>query len=420
MLVGGFVRDALLGRVSNDVDVATSLRPERVRACLAGEGLAARGRSEFGAMEVRVDDCDVTVTTYRRDGAYLDHRRPSTVEFVDTPGDDAVRRDFTVNALYADPFGGDLIDPVGGLADLESGTLRVIGDAERRLREDPLRILRAVRFAARLGFAFSPGTDAAIRSSVGELDRLSGERVFAELTDAFTGVGRGTALRLLVETGAAAVVLPEVVPLVGVEQPPEFHPEGDVFVHTCLVLDHASPGDPIQAWSAVLHDVAKPQTFERAADRIRFSGHDVRSSEMADAVLRRFGVPRELRETVVAVCRDHIRFAAIRDMRDSRREAWMRSPGFRAHLEFHRADCEGSHGKLDIYRWARDALDSLPPVAPPPLCSGADVVAMGVPEGPVIGEILRRLQERIDDAGVSDRDTALRLLRKLVTDDYRV
>jgi len=413
LLVGGVVRDTWLGRTSTDYDIATTLLPAQLAELFTGVNLA------FGSVRIRLGVADVTVTTLREDGEYLDQRHPSTVVFVLTPEQDSTRRDFTVNAIYADPFTGAIFDPQGGVEDLERGVIRMVGSPQERLREDPLRILRAVRFAARLGSRFDPATESALRDLAAETSALSRERVFEELTDAFTGVGRGTALRLFMELGITQHVLPELVAMPGVEQPPEFHPEGDVFVHTCLVLDHATEGDPVQAWAAVLHDVGKPATFERAADRIRFSGHDALSAEMTDGILRRFNAPNDLRETVVDVVRGHIRFASIPQMKPRKRETWMRSANFAAHLEFHRADCAGSHGKLGIYESARAEWRALPPEPPPPLCTGADVLALGVTEGPVVGEVLRRLHQQCDADDVSDRDAALTMLRAIVESRFR-
>ncbi len=413
LLVGGVVRDALRDVVSTDFDVATDLRPERLAE------LYPQVDAVLGAVQVPLSDAELTITTFRQEADYRDQRHPSKVDFVDTAAADAVRRDFTINAIYFDPYSGEYIDPLGGVADLRAGRLRMIGAAEPRLREDPLRLLRAIRFAARLDLRFDAEFEAALPATAGELVTLSDERVFQELTASLTGPGRGRALRLLVETGLASYVLPEVVAMSGVEQPPEFHPEGDVLVHVCLVLDHALPDDPVQAWAAVLHDTGKPGTFRRAADRIRFHGHDVLSATIADATLRRFRAPRALRETVVEVCRDHIKIAALGLMKPTRRERWMRSPRFLAHLEFHRADCLGSHGKLDIYRAARDSLAALPPVPPPPILSGRDVLDLGVAEGPVVGELLGQAERWCDEHDVSDRDTALQRLRTLVEDAFR-
>ena len=417
LLVGGVVRDALLGHRFRDFDVATSLRPDAIELVLPGV------RAEFGAASATIatagGEVELTVTTFRIDGEYTDQRHPSSVTFVDSVAEDASRRDFTVNAIYADPWTGELTDPCGGVADVASRRLEMIGAPEERLREDPLRILRAVRFAACLEFTFAPSTEQALRLLAPETDALTRERVFDELSNAFTGPGRGRALQLLVELGIADHVLPEVLAMPGVEQPEEYHPEGDVFVHTCLVLDHAVEGDLVQAWAAVLHDVGKPATFERAADRIRFNGHDTLSADMADVILRRFNVSKELREEVVEVCRDHIRFAALPDMLPKRRERWMRSPWFESHLKFHRADCLGSHAKLGIYEFAKEHWLALTPEPPPPLCTGADVLALGLSEGPSIGEALRRLDELVTKDDVSDRDTALSMLREIVESHFR-
>jgi poly(A) polymerase len=199
----------------------------------------------------------------------------------------------------------------------------------------------------------------------------------------------------------------------GVPQPPEYHPEGDVLTHTCMVLDEVPDGDPVLAWSAVLHDVGKPRTFERAADRIRFSGHDVLSAQMADAALRRLHASNVLRETVVEISRDHIRFASLPEMTPARRERWLRSERFPAHLAFHGADCRASHGKLDIWTLATRWLAELPPLPPPPLCSGKDVLALGVAEGPLVGAILKELERRLDELPGADRALAVSILAEV-------
>jgi poly(A) polymerase len=245
------------------------------------------------------------------------------------------------------------------------------------------------------------------------LQSLAVERVFDELTQTFTGNGRGAALRTFVELGFASVLLPEVAAMDGVPQPPEYHPEGCVLTHVALVLDQVPAGDAVLAWSAVLHDIGKPPTFVRAADRIRFDGHDVVSARMADDVLTRLHAPNELRLAVLDVVRDHIRFASVPGMRPRRLERWMRMPGFARHLAFHRADCLGSHGKLDIHDFAAAAFAALPPELAR-LVGGADVLALGVPAGPAVGQLLAALELRLDEAPMAtDRDGALVLLREL-------
>lgn len=414
-LVGGTARDLLLGLVPRDWDVATDLVPERVLELFPGAGERDR---RFGATRLD-DDPPIVVTTLRTEGDYADRRHPTTVTFVTEPEQDAARRDFTVNALYLD-VRGVLLDPARGIPDLEQGVLRAIGEPARRFDEDALRLLRAIRFAARLSLAIESSTSAAIRAAAPNLTALSPERVFTELTAAFAGPGRGRALRLLVETGLADVVLPECAAMAGVEQPPQFHPEGDVLTHVGLVLDHVPEGDPTLAWAAVLHDVGKPPTFRRAEDRIRFDGHDIVSARMADAVLQRLRAPRDLREAVVEICRDHIRFASLPQMRPRRRETWMRSPRFGQHLRFHCADCLGSHGDLSIHDQALAEWQGLPP-APPSLVSGTDVLALGVPAGPLVGALLREVHDRLDgeDAVAATRERALSLLRELVARSFK-
>jgi poly(A) polymerase len=411
-LVGGTVRDLMLGLSPTDYDVATDIAPEQVRALLPGADLRD---AKLGAVRVPGLGAPMVATTLRGEADYRDHRHPACVWFVDDPAVDARRRDFTVNALYADPVAGVLLDPTGGLDDLGRRTLRAIGEPAVRFDEDALRLLRLLRFAAGRSLAIEAATASAARAAAPLLAHLSAERVYDELTRAFTGPNRGAALRLFVDLGFADVLLPEVAAMEGVTQPPEFHPEGCVLTHCCLVLDHVPAGDPLLSWTAVLHDVGKPPTWRRAADRIRFDGHDVLSARMAEDVLLRFGAPRELRTAVAELCRDHIRFAALPQMRPRRRERWLRSPLFGKHLEFHRADCLGSHGKLSLYETARQALASLPPERPE-LLTGADVLALGVPEGPLVGRLLRAATDALDLLPHADasRERALELLRDLV------
>lgn len=412
--VGGAVRDAWWGMATHDWDLATPALPEQVAACLP---MATSVDRQLGAVHVALDGgVDLTITTLRRESGYRDRRHPTEVEFVTDLATDAARRDFTINALYVG-LDGRWFDPTGGLADLRSGTLRTIGDPEVRFGEDVLRLLRAVRFAASRGLALEPATAAGLRSCAPLLGELSVERAYGELTAMFVGRGAGRALRLLIETGLAAVVLPEVVPMRGVPQPPEYHPEGDVLIHVGLVLDALAPRDAVQAWSAVLHDVGKPATYQVAGDRIRFSGHDVVSAQAADDILRRLHAPREVRDVVVEICRDHIKLAGIMQMRQVRRDRWLRSPYFAAHLAFHRADCLGSHGKLDIHLAASAALRDLPP-QPPTLCTGKDVLELGVPAGPAVGEVLRALDGEVEKLDSVDRPVALALLRRIVEDRY--
>ncbi|MBL8752791.1 MAG: CCA tRNA nucleotidyltransferase [Planctomycetes bacterium] len=408
---GGTVRDQLLGQAPRDYDVATDLRPEQIAAALPE---VDRRDERFGVCRL-AGPPEVSITTLRREAGYHDQRRPDRIEFVHDLAVDAQRRDFTVNALYGDLATGEVVDPVAGLTDLRRRTLVAIGDPAERFREDPLRLLRLLRFHARCGLAVDAATAVAARAAAPEVRGVAVERVYDELTGLFTGPGRGSGLRAFVDLGLAAALLPEVAAMDGVPQPPEYHPEGCVLTHVALVLDHVPAGDPVLAWSAVLHDIGKPPTFVRAADRIRFDGHDVLSAKMADAVLLRLRAPNDVRAAVVDICADHIRFATVRDMRPRRLERWLRSPRFAKHLAFHRADCLGSHGKLDRYEFAAAALAALPPERPR-LVDGKDVLALGVASGPAVGALLAALEAQLDELPVApDRATALVLLRDLAT-----
>lgn len=413
-LVGGAVRDLMLGLEPVDFDVATDLVPSEIAKAIGEVDLE---NARFGVCRVVGASFPASITTLREEHGYRDRRRPDEVRFVRDPAVDALRRDFTCNALYADCETGEILDPCGGVVDLATRTLRAIGDPDVRLEEDPLRLLRLLRFEARFSMRADAATEAAARRTAGGLRALSPERVYAELTKAFTGAGRGGALRRFVELGFSSVLLPEVAAMEGVPQPPQYHPEGCVLTHVCLVLDRLELPDPTLAWSAVLHDVGKPPTFRVAEDRIRFDGHDVLSAEMAEAVLVRLRAPKDVRIAVASICRDHIRIASLLQMRPRRRESWLRDPLFPLHLAFHKADCLGSHGDLSIHEAASKMLAELPSLRPV-WVTGADVRALGVPEGPVVGQLLKAVDELLEEAPGADgvgatRESALAILARL-------
>ncbi|MCU0728235.1 MAG: CCA tRNA nucleotidyltransferase [Planctomycetes bacterium] len=407
---GGAVRDRLLGREPTDFDVATSARPDEVRRLFprvipVGE--------PFGVVLVMVDVTPVQVATFRREAVYLDGRHPSQVVFGTSAEEDARRRDFTVNGLFLDPLSEEILDYVGGRADLEAATIRAIGDPVERFREDRLRLLRAIRFASVLGFSVEPGTAAAIRDLAPELASVSGERVRDELLRILAGPAPGRGLRMLLETGLLRVFLPEVADTAGVPQPPEFHPEGDVFTHTILVLEVLEPRTPVLSMAALLHDVGKPPTMA-VRERIRFDGHAARGAEMAEEICRRLRLSRRQTEEVVALVRDHLRFMEVERMREARLRRFLLDPLAEQHLALHRADCLGSHRDLGHYEFCvrRRAEFLAEPAKPPRILTGRDLITLGLVPGPAFAGLLSEVDDLRLEGRLRDRADALAYVRK--------
>jgi poly(A) polymerase len=406
-LAGGCVRDRLLGRVPKDYDIATSARPEEVKALFRGaQGVGAH----FGVVLVREGGVSYDVATFREDGRYLDGRHPESVRYAGVE-EDARRRDFTINGLYFDPRGEDVIDLVGGREDLEAGVIRCIGEAEERFAEDKLRLMRAVRFAAQLGFRIEEGSLAAVGALAGELGGVSVERVRDEFVKILEGPGRVVGFDLLVETGLMGVIVPEVYALQGCEQPPQYHPEGDVFVHTRLMLSLLEGEQPLELVLAVLlHDIAKPAT--RTVDetgRARFNGHDRIGAEMAEEILRRLKFSNRTVGAVVEMVGRHMQFMNVQQMRESKLKRFMAGEQFPLELALHRVDCLGSHGMLDNL----DYLDekgrefASEPVMPPPLVTGRDLVALGWSPGPEFRPVLDEAMDLQLEGVLRDRAAAL-------------
>jgi len=416
---GGTVRDLFLGRRPGDLDLATTAEPESAAELLGREVLEGEqpGRP-YGSLHGKLAGRPFELTSLRAEGRYVDGRRPFACRFLRDPKIDAHRRDFTCNALYLGPADGKLLDPLGGLRDLRARRLRVIGEGENRFREDPLRILRGLRLAASLDLVPDRATWTAIRACSGEVGRVPKERAFLELTALLTGRGRGRGLLLLEKAGILPHILPEAAALVGVPQPRNYHPEGDVFRHTCLVLAHLEePPSGSLAWAALCHDFGKPETLDASGDRIRFHGHDRLSADMARACLLRFHAPADLREEVVELCAFHIGIASFESFRPSRREAFLRSPLFPSHLALHRADCLASHRKLDLHKIMLDAWKTLDPEPLPPLLTGKDLLALGYAQGPRIGEALARIADARAAGRIRDATEALRMARELLSGD---
>ncbi|HLB86792.1 MAG TPA: CCA tRNA nucleotidyltransferase [Terriglobales bacterium] len=434
-LVGGCVRDLLLGREPADYDVATDAPPDEVMRIFP-ETYAVG--AQFGVVLVpvpkdpsvssvssvgSVSDPNhrgqrgktVEVATFRSDIGYSDGRHPDEVRYSKNPREDVARRDFTINGLLLDPITNEVLDYVGGQKDLAEKIIRTIGEAERRFAEDKLRMLRAVRFAARFGYTIESGTFTAIQKLASQIHRVSRERVRDELTKMLTEGQARSAFLLLDESGLLHQVLPEISAMKGVEQPPQFHPEGDVFVHTMLLLDKLPHPCPVTlAWGALLHDVGKPATFRVAPDRIRFDGHVDVGVKMAEEICRRLRFSNDDTEQILALVENHMRFAHAMRMNESTFKKFVRLPRFEEHLELHRIDCQASHGDLTSYEFTRKKIAALPPEAirPAPLLTGEDLIAAGYNPGPRFKEILSAVEDAQLEGRLQAKNAALEFVRR--------
>jgi len=411
LYAGGCVRDTLLGFTPHDYDVATGARPEEVEALFPRTVPVG---AQFGVILVLEGDSEIQVATFRGDGTYRDGRHPESVRFTDAEGD-AHRRDFTVNGLFYDPLKKEVLDFVGGREDLKKGLLRAIGAPQERFSEDKLRILRAVRFATTFGFTIEEETWKAVLKHAPEIHAVSAERIREELVKILLSPNRVRGFDLLDESGLLREILPEIVPLKGCDQPPEFHPEGDVFVHTRLMLTLLAPDAPLSLILAVLfHDLGKPAT--RTVDetgRIRFNGHEGVSTEMSLKILQRLRFPNEVIDAVLPSVRLHMSFKDVPNMRLSTIKRMMARPTFEEELELHRVDCLASHGMLDNHAIliAKRAEFGQEPLIPPPLVSGHDLIAMGWRPGPRFMEVLQSVQTRQLEGTLTSREEALAWIR---------
>jgi len=405
---GGCVRDMLRGIPAKDYDIATSARPEEVQALFPRT--VAVG-AHFGVICVLDQGLQFEVATFRSDGAYLDGRHPREVTF-SSPREDAERRDFTVNGMFYDPVAGEVIDYVGGRADLERGLLRAIGDPVSRFREDRLRMLRAVRFATVLEFEIDPATWEALQRHAPEIHDVSAERIREELVRIFLSPRRVRGLDQLDQSGLLGQILPELLPLKGCEQPPQFHPEGDVWVHTRRMLELLPEEVSVPlVFSVLLHDIGKPPTysFDPAEGRIRFNAHDKVGAGMARAVMERLRFSRDEIEATVEAVDQHMVFKDVQKMRVAKLKRFMARPGFEQEMELHRVDCQSSHAMLDNYEFLKAKQEEFAnePLIPPPLISGNDLIALGWRPGPKFKEVLDAVQTRQLEGTLTDREEAL-------------
>lgn len=414
LLAGGCVRDIRLGRIPKDFDVATSATPDQVQA------LFARTRAvgvHFGVILVQHRGISIEVATFRKDGPYQDGRRPSHVTF-STAEEDARRRDFTINGLFLDPLDNAVIDYVRADPDFDHHHIRAIGDPALRFGEDYLRMLRAIRFSASLDFEIEPATRTALTRLAPRIGSISAERVRDELSRMLICPGRRRAIELLVDSGLARGVLPELLPLQGCDQPPQYHPEGDVYVHTLLMLDLLPDDAPLElAWAVLLHDIGKPQTRTVDTDgRIRFNGHDAVGAAMARDILTRLRYPNKVIERVEMMVGRHMQFMHVRQMRTSRLKRFMAEPTFEDELELHRVDCLSCHGMLDNHEFLqrkRAEFDSEPSL-PAPLLRGHDLIDLGLRPGPRFKAILDDAMNLQLEGEITGRQQALDWLKQRV------
>lgn len=410
VFAGGCVRDRLLGLEPSDYDIATSARPEQVEALF--ERTIPVGK-QFGIVIVVVDGANFEVATFREDGPYVDGRRPASVHFSDARSD-ALRRDFTINAMFEDPLGGEIIDYVGGRADLAAGVLRAVGDPKARFAEDRLRMIRAVRFATRFGFAIDPPTLAAVRAEPDRLAIVSAERIGEEIVRILTEGSAKAGFELLDQTGLLAVVLPEITAMKGCEQSPDHHPEGDVFVHTMLCLSHLPPAcTETLALGVLLHDVAKPITAQVRDGRHTFYGHLERGAEMAAEICTRLRRSRAVTERVQFLVAQHLRHCSAPDMRPATLKRFLRQDGIDELLELTRIDGLSSNGDLAYYEFFRNALADLgaDQARPTPLIDGNDLIELGMEPGPLFGRILDAIEDRQLEGTLTSRDQALEFVK---------
>ena len=412
MWVGGAVRDGLLGRPPHDIDLVTSARPAEILQLFPD---ARQVGVSFGVLLVAQDGIVYEVASGREERAYLDGRHPSEVKYTADLARDVRRRDFTVNALLYDPLTGTVIDYVGGLDDLDRGVVRTVGPARQRFREDYLRLLRLVRFAARLGFAIDPAARAAAAELAELAGRLAAERVRQELEAILTGPRPDWALGCLEEIGVLRAVLPEVAALRGIPQNPLFHPEGDVWAHTLLMLHHLVRPAPALAWSVLLHDVGKaPSLHFDEAGEPHFYGHESLGAAMVPEIAARLRFSRALTEQVAAAVRTHMRYAAVREMRPAKLARLLADPDFPLQLELHRLDCLSSHRLMEGFVFLLDALSEQPErrELPAPLLTGRDLIAAGFRPGKAFKIMLDAVREAQLAGELADRRRALEFIRK--------
>jgi poly(A) polymerase len=409
---GGCVRDMVRGLTPKDYDIATDARPEAVQKLFPRTYAVG---AHFGVIIVLENSFQFEVATFRSDEGYIDGRHPTAVRF-SSPEEDAMRRDFTINGMFYDPVAEEVIDFVGGRADIEARLVRAIGDPAQRFAEDRLRMLRAVRFATVLDYTIDNGTWKALVANAPSINQISAERIRDELVRILTSPNRVRGWDLLDSSGLTRVILPEIDAMKGCQQPEQFHPEGDVFQHTRLMLQFLPEKVSVPlVFSVVLHDVAKPRTATvDETGRIRFSGHDRMGAEMTEEIMRRLRFSGAEIEATVEMVRQHMVFKDVPRMRVAKLKRFMARPTFDDELELHRVDCEGSHRMLDNYEFLLRKREEFAnePIIPPPLVGGDDLIALGLKPGPKFGEILEAAETQQLEGKLRTREEALEWVKR--------
>ncbi len=411
---GGCVRDLVMKERPKDYDIATTATPDDIERLFPK---CVPVGKQFGVMIVVMQTQHFEVATFRREGDYRDGRHPDEIAFT-TPAEDAKRRDFTVNGLFYDPLKRSMVDYVEGRKDIRRKLIRTIGDPDARFQEDRLRLLRAIRFAANLGFKIEPETWQAIKRLRKEIHSVSQERIRDELVKMFTRSNAGHGLELLSESGLLKEVLPEVETMKGVEQPPEFHPEGDVFIHTKMLMDQLRNPSVTLAFGALLHDVGKPPTFSDEGNRIHFYNHPNVGAQIARQMLTRLRFSNQEIEDIVSCVDNHMKFANVKEMRIGKLKQFVARENFPVELEMHKIDCLASHGKLELYRFLTRKLKEFERegLKPKRLINGNDLISIGIEPGPIMKEILEETYALQLEGKVSSRDEAFNWIKKRFVD----
>lgn len=410
---GGAVRDMAMGIPSDDIDIATSATPDKILELFPD---CYEIGAAFGIINVVIEHENFEVATFREERGYNDGRHPDEINYTTDPELDAKRRDFTINSMFYDPLEDKILDFEDGLEDIKQKRLRTVGDPNARFSEDYLRILRAVRFSTRFGFKLDSGIPPAIKNNLDGLNKISMERIRDELNKMLTGPAPAESIKMLAELKILDIILPEISALQGVEQPKKYHPEGDVFVHTCLMLEMMKEPTLELAWSVLLHDTGKPATFSRDEDGIpHFYNHEKVSREIGEKILQRFKFSKSQTNDILTAVGNHMKFSHVKEMREAKLKRLMADPSFPLQLQLHNLDCSSSHGRLDNYKFLKERLENPETEIelPPPLLTGKDLIAIGLKPGPAMGKILNEISDLQLDGKLKTKAEALEYIKNI-------